>query len=50
MEEKGKMSWGLESETLPWRCVFVDVGTRIELGASGVGELVIYGAFVEASV
>jgi hypothetical protein len=47
------VSWGLESEALDiglGDVFFVVAGTRIELEASGVGELVIYSAFVEASV
>ena len=44
------MSWELEVESL-YICFgdvfFVGAGTSIELEASGVGELVIYRAFVE---
>jgi len=49
-EGKGKVSWGLESEGLDiglGDVFFVGAETRIELEASGVGELVIYRAFVE---
>ena len=44
------MSWRLEGESLDiglGDVFFVGAGTRIELEASGVGELVIYRAFVE---
>ena len=48
------MSWELEGdEALDiglGDVFFVGAGTRIELEASGVGELVIYRAFVEAGV
>ena len=44
------MSWGLEDKGLDigiGDVFFVGAETRIELEASGVGELVIYRAFVE---
>ena len=49
-EGKGKVSWRLEGEDLDiglGDVFFVGAGTRIELEASGVEELVIYRAFVE---
>ena len=49
-EGKGKVTWGLEGESLDiglGDVFFVGAGTGIELEASGVGELVIYRAFVE---
>ena len=49
-EGKGKVSWRLEGESLDiglGDVFFVGAGTGIELEASGVGELVIYRAFVE---
>ena len=49
-EGKGKVSWGLKGERLDiglGDVFFVGAGTKIELEASGVGELVIYRAFVE---
>ena len=47
-EGKGKVSWGLEALDIGLGDVFfVGAETRIELEADGVGELVIYRAFVE---
>ena len=52
-EGNGQLGWGLGGETLDigfGDVFFVGAGTRIELEARGVGELVFYRAFVEASV
>ena len=47
-EGKGKVSWGDEALDIGLGDVFfVGAETRIELEASGVGELVIYRAFVQ---
>lgn len=50
-EGKGKVSWGrggVESLDIGLGDVFfVGAGTRVEFEASGVGELVVYRAFIE---
>ena len=47
-EGKGKVSWGQGSLDISLGDVFfVGAGTRIEFEASGIGELVIYRAYVE---
>ena len=51
-EGRRKVTWGLEGEGESLNIdlgdvFFVGAGTRIELEASGVGELVIYRVFVE---
>jgi mannose-6-phosphate isomerase len=49
-EGKGKVSWGLGDEGLDigfGDVFFVGAETRIELEVNGVGQLVIYSAFVE---
>jgi mannose-6-phosphate isomerase len=49
-EGKANVSWGLEGEKLDISLgdvFFVGAGTRVEFEASGVGELVVYRAFVE---
>ena len=47
---KGKVSWRIGSESLDiglGDVFFVGAGTRIDFEANGVGELVVYRAFVE---
>ena len=45
---KGKVSWGSEVLDIGLGDVFfIGAGTKIEFEASGVGELVVYRAFVE---